>query len=169
MLAVASLAGASKETLYRWFGSKEGLFSALITANADRSAELVRKALDADGEPRKTLVGYSIGLLSLLTSPPSIALNRAAVSAPELAEILLANGRHRVGPLVERYLAALAERGVLSIDDPADAFELLYGLVVRDTQIRALLGERPLGPEAIAERARTAVDQFLQLTNGSAE
>ena len=35
------------------------------------------------------------------------ALNRAAMASPELAETLLASGRHRVGPLVERYLATI--------------------------------------------------------------
>jgi AefR-like transcriptional repressor, C-terminal domain len=60
--------------------------------------------------------------------------------------VLLAQGRHRTGPIVEAYLARLAEAGVLGIDDPAEAFQLLYGLVVRDLQIRVLLGEPPPAP-----------------------
>jgi AcrR family transcriptional regulator len=48
MLAIASRAGASKETLYNWFGSKESLFAALIKANADQSAFRGREALDAN-------------------------------------------------------------------------------------------------------------------------
>lgn len=49
------------------------------------------------------------------------------------------------------------------IDDAASAFEVLYGLVVRDTQIRVLLGEPPPSRTAIVERARTAVNDFLRL------
>jgi AcrR family transcriptional regulator len=164
MLGIASRAGASKETLYSWFGSKEGLFAALITANADQSAERIAAALDTDDDPHDTLVGYAVGLLGLLTSPGSIALNRAAASSPELAAPLLAHGRHRVGPIVERYLAHLAETGHLDIDDPKEAFELLYGLVVRDTQIRCLLGEAAPTADTIGRRAVTAIGEFLRLT-----
>lgn len=164
MLGIASRAGASKETLYNWFGSKEGLFAALIKANADQSAQRIETALDEGADPVETLVGYATGLLTLLTSPGSVALNRAAMSSPELAEVLLAHGRHRVGPLVEEYLARLSDGGDISIDDPAQAFELLYGLVVRDTQIRVLLGEPAPRPDVIRRRATRAVSQFLRLT-----
>jgi AcrR family transcriptional regulator len=164
MLGIASRAGASKETLYAWFGNREGLFAALITANADASAERVQAALDSGGEHRATLVDYATGLLTLLTSDRSIALNRASMSSPELARILLSSGRHRVGPIVEEYLARLAAAGHLDIADPAEAFTVLYGLVVRDTQIRVLLGEPPPSCHRIAIRAEHAVDQFLQLT-----
>ena len=164
MLGIASRAGASKETLYSWFGSKEGLFAALIKANADQSAQRIQQALASDDDPIDTLRAYAAGLLRLLTGPGSIALNRAAMSSPELAEVLLAHGRHRVGPLVEAFLARLSDTGVISITDPGDAFELLYGLVIRDAQIRVLLGEQPPEPDAIAERAVSAVDEFLALT-----
>lgn len=164
MLGIASRAGASKETLYSWFGSKEGLFAALIKANADQSAERVERALAGGEDPVDTLTGYAVGLLTLLTSPGSIALNRAAMSSPELAEVLLAHGRHRVGPLVETFLAQLCDDGVLSFSDPGQAFELLYGLVLQDTQIRVLLGEPPPSAEAISTRAGTAVQNFLTLT-----
>ena len=168
MLGVASRAGASKETLYSWFGSKEGLFAALIKDNADRSAQRIEQALAGDDDPVDTLTGYAAGLLTLLTSPGSVALNRAAMSSPELADVLLAHGRHRVGPLVEAFLARLSNEGVLSITDPAHAFELLYGLVMQDTQIRVLLGEPPPTPQAVATRASTAVEHFLALTAVSA-
>lgn len=163
MQAIARAASCSKETLYSWFGNREGLFRALIERNADESAGRVQAALDRPADPRETLTGYAIGLLSLLTSPPSIALNRAAMSSPELAERLLASGRHRIGPLVERYLATIATTGELAIDDPAEVFELFYGLVVRDTQIRVLLGESPPDDDAITERATSAVTALYAL------
>ena len=45
MLSVARRAGASKETLYSWFGNRDGLLRALIERNADTSAERVAAAL----------------------------------------------------------------------------------------------------------------------------
>ncbi len=163
MSGIAKSAGASKETLYSWFGNREGLFTALIIENADASAERVQAALDGNADPYDTLVGYAAGLLNLLTDERSIALNRAAMSSPELAATLLQSGRHRVGPVVESYLADLSDAGYITVEDPADGFTLLYGLVVRDAQIRVLLGEDPPGPDQITTRAREAVDQFLRL------
>ncbi len=164
MLAVAKRAGASKETLYSWYGNRDGLFAALIQDNADASADQVTSALAADADPYDTLTGYATGLLSLLTSARSVALNQAAMASGELAEILLASGRHRIGPVVEEYLARLSDTGFLTINDPADAFSLLYGLVIQDTQIRVLLGEQPPSGDEITTRARAAVDRFLELT-----
>jgi hypothetical protein len=83
-----------------------------------------------------------------------------------LATVLLAQGRHRTGPIVEAYLARLAAEEHLGIDDPADAFRLLYGLVIQDLRIRVLLGEPPPGRDALAEQARVAVERFLALTAG---
>ena len=135
MLSVAKRAGASKETLYSWFGNRDGLLRALIERNADTSAERVAAALgsttdraagstddgdgdstdDVDGDPLEILTGYATGLLTLLTAAPSVALNRAAMSDPELATVLLQGGRHRVGPIVERFLADQAAAGRLQL------------------------------------------------------
>jgi AcrR family transcriptional regulator len=163
MLAIAKRAGASKETLYAWFGDKDGLFSAMIEDNGRQAAQAVEHALAADTEPVQTITAFAVGLLRLLAGPSAVALNRAAMSSPELARILLAAGRHTIGPIVERYLARIATEKAFAIDNPADAFEVLYGLIVRDTQIRVLLGESPPGPAAITKRAKDAANQFSAL------
>ena len=168
MAAVAGRAGSSKETLYAWFGSKQGLFTAVIRRQAEAANQAVAAALDGEGghDPAATLTAFATNLLRLLLGERSVALNRAAVAEPdgELAAVLLAQGRHRTGPIVEAYLARLAADGHLRIDDPADAFQLLYGLVIQDLQIRVLLGEPPPGPDALAGQARVAVERFLTLT-----
>jgi hypothetical protein len=56
-----------------------------------------------------------------------------------------------------------AAAGVLDVSDADDAFELFYGLVVRDTQIRVLLGERPPSQRRVRARAAEAVDQLWAL------
>jgi AcrR family transcriptional regulator len=181
MAAVAERAGSSKETLYAWFASKQGLFTALIRRQAQAANEAVAGAFQAAGaadggpspDPAATLTAFATNLLRLLLGERSVAINRAAIAelgggaterSGELAAVLLAQGRHRTGPIVEAYLARLAADGHLRIDDPADAFQLLYGLVIRDLQIRVLLGEPPPPPAALAAHARTAVQRFLALT-----
>lgn len=167
MAAVAERSGASKETLYAWFGDKPGLFAALVRRNAEGANSSVLAAFDGGDEIAPTLTRFATELLRLLLGERAVAINRAAVTelntAPELAALLLAQGRERTGPLVEAYLALQAERGRLRIEDPAEAFGVLYGLVVQDAQIRALLGEPPLDPAGIERRARTAVARFLAL------
>ena len=163
MLSIARRAGASKETLYSWFGNRDGLLSAMIVSNADATAERIAKALAGEDDPRDTLAAFGAGLLTLLTDPRSLALNRAAMTNPVLASELLASGRHRVAPIVETYLAAASASGALAVLDPTTAFETFYGLVIRDTQIRVLLGEPgPIGP-AIRRRAEAATEQFFEL------
>lgn len=163
MLGVAKRAGASKETLYSWFGDRDGLLTALIERNAEQTVSRVRAALDSPDDERSVLEAFATGLLRLLVGPSSVALNRAAMTSPDLAALVLRSGRHRVGPLVESYLASLDDDGHLTVPDPASAFELLYGLVIRDTQIRVLLGEPAPTAKAITRRAEEAVDQFLRL------
>ncbi|QFG24764.1 TetR/AcrR family transcriptional regulator [Actinomadura sp. WMMB 499] len=167
MSDVAARAGASKETLYAWFGDREGLIAALIEANADASAaRLVALVGDRDvtpGTARRALVAYATGLLTLLTGPSSVTLNRAAMASPSLARTLLSSGRHRIGPLVEDYLERLHAAGIVHAPDPGEAYRTLYGLVVRDTQIRVLLGEEAPTAAEIAEHAETAVTGFLAL------
>src|SRR5918992_1014035 len=121
------------------------------------------------GSSKETLYAWFAskhGLFAALVRRQAEAINRAALAEPdgELAAVLLAEGRHRTGPIVEAYLARLAAEGRIRVDDPAEAFQLLYGLVVRDLQIRVLLGEAPPDRAAIAAQARTAVDRFLSLT-----
>ena len=163
MLSIARRAGASKETLYSWFGNRDGLFSAMIVSNADATADRVARAFDGDDDPRDTLAAFGAGLLRLLTDPRSLALNRAAMTNPVLASELLASGRHRVGPIVEKYLATVSASGALAILDPPSAFETYYGLVIRDTQIRVLLGEPEPSAAAIGRRAAAGTDQFIAL------
>ncbi len=169
MSAVAARAGSSKESLYSWFGSKQAMVAELIRRQSAATNAVVAQAVSSEARPHDVLHGIARGLLDLLTSDTSLALNRAAMSSQELAAVLLQHGRHTTGPLIEDYLARLADDGVLALNDPAAAFGVLYGLVVQDTQIRSLLGEAPPGPEHREVQARAAVDAFLQLTTPASQ
>ncbi len=167
MAGVARRADASKETLYAWFGSRDDLLGELIEANADDSVDHVSQALDGAPDDvaaaREALIAYARALLTLLTSPASIELNRTAMTTPSLAGRLLASGRHRAGPVVEEFLHRLNSAGLLRIDDPEQAYRTLYGLVVRDSQIRALLGEGAPSLAQIDADAKVAIEAFLAL------
>jgi AcrR family transcriptional regulator len=164
MLGLARRCNASKETLYSWFGSKEGLVAMLIAEEGSNTIEGLRAAFtDPEIEPRTALQGFARSLLALLCSPWSIALNRSATRSADLGALLLQHGRHSVGPIVEQMLEHLHALGILTIADPPAAFRELYGLIVQDTQIRVLLGEDPPRLAEQHAQAHAAVEAFWAL------
>ena len=54
------------------------------------------------------------------------------------------------------------ELGCCACPTPKPAFSELYGLVVRDTQIRVLIGEPPPSTAAQRRQADAGVDRFWQ-------
>lgn len=162
MLDLAQSAGASKETLYRWFGSKSGLMSVLISDEGEATLHAVRAALDRpDDEPHTVLGDFGTRLLTLLVGPWSLMANRAAMTDHRLGDVLRQHGRYRVGTVVQGYLAEQQGRGRLAVPEPSAAFGLLYGLIVQDTQIRVLLGEDPPDARAVRQQAIRGVEAFL--------
>jgi AcrR family transcriptional regulator len=170
MLAIAGRAGASKETLYAWFGDKRGLFEALVLRQADAMNRALGEALQASSRahPATVLRRFGEDLLTLLLGPRAVAINRAAIAEAardaELGRLLSARGRETTGPLVVHYLEAQRAAGRLDFPDAGAAFDVLLGLLLRDWQIRVLLGAIESPPaEALHARAAEAVNLFLAL------
>ena len=69
MQIIAEEAGASKETLYRHFGSKEGLFSEVIRSRSVRITGGNEGELSVEGSPREILSELGLNLLRFLVSP----------------------------------------------------------------------------------------------------
>ncbi len=170
MTAVARRASCSKETLYKWFGDRDGLLTATVRWQASkvRTGNYDRQQLDA-ATLRESLEGFAVNWLSVISSSTSIALNRVAVShagsgKSNLGGIVLANGRFAIGERLKPLLEAGRAAGLLAFDDAEEAFRTFFGLVGRDVQIRLLLGDTlKLSPAAIADDAKRAVDRFFTL------
>jgi AcrR family transcriptional regulator len=170
MNGVARLARCSKETLYKWFGDRDGLLVATVQWQAAKVGvpKLDRAHLDAPAL-RRAVEDFGRALLTVLASENSVALNRVAIAhagttVPDLGAIVLENGRREMGRRLKPVLEAGRSVGLLRFADSEDAFRTFFGLVVRDVQIRRLLGEtaRP-NAETIAREARAATDQFFKL------
>lgn len=162
MLAVARAARASNQTLYRWYGSKEGLFAALV----QRQADLALSALDAvqedagDDPLEGVLTRLGPVLLESVLADTPVALTRAAVADPGggLAEAVQARGRQA---LVARLAAILDAAGVAR---PGVAADLYLALLLGDAQMRRALGLLDMpGPEKALARAAFAARAFLDL------
>jgi AcrR family transcriptional regulator len=169
MREIAGRAGASKETLYAWFGDKRGLFEELIGWQAERVDEALGSSLEeGTGDPAVVLRAFAMELIGLLLGERSVVINRAAISeAPvdqTFARILAEKGRGSIVPKLERYLEAQRARGRLDFGEAGAAAEALIGLSIGDLQVRRLLGVVPvLEPEQIEARAERAVQGFLTM------
>ena len=170
MTAVARRASCSKETLYKWFGDRDGL----LTATVQWQASKVR-VVPVDGEKldlaslTASLEGFAADWLKVISSDTSIALNRVAVGhagsgKDDLGAIVLENGRFALARRLKPVLLAGKQAGLLNFTDAETAFRSFFGLVARDVQIRLLLGDRlELTEAAIGGDAVRATQQFLAL------
>ena len=170
MTAVARRASCSKETLYKWFGDRDGL----LTATVQWQASKVR-VVPVDGERldlaslTASLEGFAADWLKVISSDTSIALNRVAVGhagsgKDDLGAIVLENGRFALARRLKPVLLAGKQAGLLDFTDAETAFRSFFGLVARDVQIRLLLGDRlELTEAAIGGDAVRATQQFLAL------
>lgn len=169
MNAVARRASCSKETLYKWFGDRDGLLNATVKYQAARvhvaaigPDPLDRAALQA------RLEEFATNWLLVISSETSLALNRVAIGQAgadkSLGAIVLANGRFALGNRMKPVLEAGRKAGLLAFADAEDAFRTLFGLVARDVQIRLLLGDAlTVDAQTARTEAARAVTQFFAL------
>ncbi len=170
MTAVARRASCSKETLYKWFGDRDGLLTATVQWQASkvRVQPVDRKGLDLVSLT-SSLERFASDWLRVISSDTSIALNRVAVvhagsDKRDLGAIVLERGRFALGRRLKPVLDAGREAGLLEFDDAETAFRTFFGLVARDVQIRLLLGDRlELTEAGIDGDAVRATQQFLAL------
>jgi AcrR family transcriptional regulator len=170
MTAVAGRASCSKETLYKWFGDRDGLLTATVQWQA---AKVTVGAVDRAHLDLASLAArleeFAVNWLSVISTKTSIALNRMAVSHAgsdkrDLGAIVLENGRFAIARRLKPVLEAGRHAGLLAFDDSEAAFRTFFGLVARDVQIRLLLGDRfALTKADIARDAAIAARQFLAL------
>ncbi|GHD10710.1 TetR family transcriptional regulator [Tianweitania populi] len=170
MTAVARRASCSKETLYKWYGDRDGLLTATVRWQASkvRAGNYDAQHLDSS-TLRESLQGFAVNWLTVISSRTSVALNRVAVGGAgsgrdALGAIVLANGRFAIGERLKPVLEAGRTAGLLAFDDAEEAFRTFFGLVGRDVQIRLLLGDdMALDAAEIEADARRATNQFFAL------
>ncbi|WP_269456252.1 TetR/AcrR family transcriptional regulator C-terminal domain-containing protein [Rhizobium quercicola] len=167
---VARAANCSKESLYKWFGDRDGILSAMIGYQASKVRTLDERAetLTADSL-RAHLVVFARDLLDVLSGDVSLALNRLAIGqasrdGSHLGQMLQERGRRQIGKRAGGLLDAGRRAGLLRFDNGEEAYGMLYGLVVTDLHLRMLLGEdMKLTKQDFSRRAERAVDAFLDL------
>ena len=150
MPAIASEAGVVVETIYRAFGSKAGLFKAVIEAALAGGSERAKappaerpaiRALIEEIDPRRKLELYAATQPGVhgRSGPLYRVLVGAANSDPELAEVLdalEARRLHGLGGLAAQLAESRALRSDLSVDDARDIIWTLCSTAVHDLLVR---------------------------------
>ncbi|WEX08958.1 TetR/AcrR family transcriptional regulator [Chelativorans sp. AA-79] len=168
MLAIARRASASNETLYNWYGNKQGLFRSLVEANAGDAKDLLDDALSSNGDPLDTLTRLGPILLTLVTGRRAVSLNRAAAGdvndTGTLGRAIAEAGRDTIVPRMRSLIERAQEAGLIVTDDSAEAADVYIRLLVGDLQIRRVIGVvDELSQDEIAVRSRQALRLFLAI------
>jgi AcrR family transcriptional regulator len=150
MPAIASEAGVVVETIYRGFGSKAGLFKAVIEAALAGGSERAQappadrpaiRAVIAETDPRRKLELYAATQPGVhgRSGPLYRVLVGAANSDPELAEVLdtlEAKRLHGLEGLASQLAESRALRPHLSVEDARDVIWTLCSTAVHDLLVR---------------------------------
>jgi AcrR family transcriptional regulator len=143
MDAIAADAGVSKMTVYSNFGSKEGLFQAVVR---DRTAAVVvdvpgAGALDPE-QPEKALLAIGARFLALARGDAVGALRAVygvAGAQPEVCLALYKEGPERLNGELAAYLRRAHSAGTLKVRNPLQAADLFLSMFLGSGHIRGLL------------------------------
>lgn len=167
---IAAEAHCSKETLYNWFGDRDGIMMALVQEQArGMSLALSQGFQAAEGNLETRLKTYATLLLDIMTGDAVLAVNRAAMAEActersNLGAKVMADWKDQIAkPFVDLFHAG-NQSGELVVHSAEEAFENLVGLLIGDRQRRLLLGEeaRP-NASSMASIAGKAVQRWLIL------
>lgn len=164
---LARAASCSKESLYKWFGDRDGLLAAMISFQQSKVRTVERSGERLTAEVlRDHLEVFARDLLEVLSGDVSLALNRLAIGqssrdGSKLGRMLVEHGRRQLDRRAKGLIDAGKRAGLLRFSDGDQAYHTLYGLIVSDLHVRMLLGEPGLKDNGI--QAKRAVEAFLTL------
>lgn len=165
--AIIARAGGSKRNIYNEFGNKEGLFTAMVSENADHilSALMIDEIEGRD--LRETLTAFGERLMSSSMSPALIGAYRTVIIEahrfPDLVRAFYEKGPGRGTARLTEVLEDARARGEIRTDDCARAAGLFVGMVRDNLHLQVVLGLRPAPSEEETRRAvDSAVEVFLE-------
>ncbi len=165
---IAEAAGVSKVTIYNHFGSKEQLFTEVISEAFSQAlggaAEPSLQALTRGGDLRETLTAVARGWVAGILRPEVTDLRqlivREACRFPDLSRNWLQCSPQRFAPVIAAALRELSASGEMDVPDPDLAVIQLYALTVYPHLVRSMFGTS-LGQRATEDLLTSGVDMFV--------
>jgi TetR/AcrR family transcriptional repressor of mexJK operon len=167
---IAALSAVSKQTVYKHFESKEALFVEIVTRMTSDAGDTVHNKMPVfaeGGDLAEYLVSYAHWQLTIVLTPRIMQLRRLVIGEvsrfPELAKVLYELGPKRAIGILADMFSALADRGLLVIEDPVVAASHFNWLVMSEALNRAmLLGDQAIPkPAELRRHAEEGVRVFL--------
>ncbi len=164
--SIAKLAGASKETLYSRYSTKEELFEAVISRKTDIILREFSRVFVQRESVETVLRMYGTNLLDFMLLPEMQRLSRTLIAAapqfPELAGKFWRLCPEREQAQLAGYLKSQADKGKLAVKDADRAAELFFSLCLGQFLTHAhMLVRKPPDPRERKQHIRTVVAMFL--------
>ncbi|PTB18900.1 TetR family transcriptional regulator [Trinickia symbiotica] len=152
---IASLAGVSKTTVYRQFGTKEELFRSIVWRGMADLRGKIALELEPAGDFSANLASLIDALVEHMAIPDSVHTSRLvigeAVRFPDIAKQFLQFVNTMLEPLTS-VLEAAAARGMIDIDNPANAASDLLTLVTGAPEVHLAIQSTRAERKRRAER-----------------
>jgi AcrR family transcriptional regulator len=164
--AIIERAGGSKRNIYNEFGNKEGLFSAIITENADKVLSTLAIEEIEGHDLRETLTVFGQRLMVGYMSPTLLGIYRMAVTEanrfPDLVKSFYEQGPGRATSQLAKVLEGAKKRGEIRVNDCPRVAGHFVGMIRDNLHLQVVLGLRPPPSEKeVQEAVASAVEVFL--------
>jgi AcrR family transcriptional regulator len=154
---VAGRVGITEAALYRYFPSKEAMYTAILDermAAPDLLAPL--EPLAEAGDDRAVFTGLALTLLRSVEADPAILrlVLYSALEGHELARPFQEGRIRRLREFLQRHLERRIRDGAFRDVDPALGARAFIGMVVDHLLVREVFGQReqyPQPPETVSE------------------
>jgi len=161
---IAGRVGITEAALYRYFPSKEAIYTAILDERIG-SPDLLEpiEPLAAEGRDREVFTELALALIRSVEADPSLLrlLLYAGLEGHEMARPFHERRVRRLREFLTRYISRRSREGVFSGVDPALGARAFIGMVVDHLIVRQVFGQRDEYPQPPAQVAATFVSIFL--------
>src|ERR1700724_662582 len=161
---VVERAGASKATVYSFFGGKDGLFAAIVEERCERILSAFGDPEVAGSDVLSALAHVGRRYMDVVMAPDAVGLYRLIIAEgvrfPELARTFHQIGPDRANAHLAGLLSVWRGRGLIRLDDPQLAAVQFFDSVSGDLHRRAMAGIIPKDLRAAVQRS---IDNAVQV------
>lgn len=169
---IAAAANCSKETIYNWFGDREGLFCALVEEQSRVMFGVLDKSINSQTNAHKKLEKFGGALLDMLTGEASILVGRAVVgeigAGRSRAQMALVARNEQIKKMATVLFENARLEDAIRFQDIDEIWHVFLGLLMGERQMQLQLGAinaRPTGGEMSEIAAGTVRKMLLIYAN----
>lgn len=164
---IIKVSGGSKSTLYKFFGSKEGIMKAVVESLAEEMLQQIRVEPPPGKTIREVLIGIGDTLADLALSDNAINQHRLAVNNartfPDVARLWYETGPKTTFDGITEVFAKETARGRLKVDNPEHAAWFFGGMVIFKENMNRLIGAPCPKKAEMKAWVEETVDAFLKI------